>query len=239
MKAKDDLIARTPLFSSRPEKSGEKVPLSKSDQTYLAIKNLILSAALKPGQRVNEDELAAMLNASRTPIRDALRRLNNDGLITIYPKRYTEVTVCSQEDSRTLGVMRISQDILAGRLAIYYGSDAEFSQLYELSEECERQEAAGNLFGRISADHAFHLKITEIGKNELLLKYQKELYLRLHLLQIQYSASWDDTKQRISHHQNIIDALMRRDEAAYIKTVKSRYQEIFNLDSRILEICAK
>ena len=71
------------------------------------------------------------------------------------------------------------------------------------------------------------------------MKYQQDLYLRLHLLQIQYAASWDDKVQRVRHHQNILEALTHRDEAAYINTVKTRYQEIFSLDPRVLEMCAK
>ena len=237
MESKTDMTLRiSPIVSSD---TGNKGSLSKSDQTYLYIRNLILTAQMKPGQRINEDELSSALNASRTPIREALRRLSNDGLITIYPKRYTEVTVCSPEVSKTLGIVRLSQDILAGRLAIYYGSDAEFTQLYELAKQCEQCDATGDLFHRISADHAFHLKITEIGKNELLMKYQQDLYLRLHLLQIQYAASWDDKVQRVRHHQNILEALTHRDEANYINTVKTRYQEIFSLDPRVLEMCAK
>jgi len=241
MEPRIDLPNRLPLFPSAQEEENadNKVVLSKSDQTYTHIKNLILTAALKPGQRIYEDELATMLHASRTPVRDALRRLSNDGLITIYPKRYTEVTVFSPEAARTLGIVRISQDILAGRLAIYYGSDADFSQLQSLAEKCEALESAGDLCGRISADNAFHLKITEIGKNSLLMKYQQELYLRLHLLQIQYAASWDDTPQRLDHHQNLIHALSHRDEAAYIATIKRRYQEIFNLDPKIMDLCCK
>ena len=241
MEPRIDLPNRLPLFPSaqEDENADNKVVLSKSDQTYTHIKNLILTAALKPGQRIYEDELATMLHASRTPVRDALRRLSNDGLITIYPKRYTEVTVFSPEAARTLGIVRISQDILAGRLAIYYGSDADFSQLQQMSKKCEELASVGDLCGRIAADGAFHLKITEIGKNALLMKYQQELYLRLHLLMIQYAASWDDRVERASHHQNLTDALIRRDESALIATIKHRYQELYGLDPKIVDMCCK
>lgn len=215
----------------------EKKTLSKSDQTYFHIRELILSATLPPGHRVNEDELAEKLHTSRTPVREAMRRLSNDGLITIYPKRYAEVTVHSPEQARMLGLIRMSQDILSGRLAIYYGSDAEFAQLRHLADQCEAYAAAGDLCRRISADRAFHLKITEIGKNELLMQQQWQIYQRLHLLQIQYSASWDDTEQRVGHHDALIDTLSRRDEKAYVEHVRLRCQELYDLDPKIVEMC--
>lgn len=210
----------------------------KSDQVYQHIKDLILRFVLKPSQRIQEDEMANMLQTSRTPVREALRRLNSEGLVTIYPKRYAEVTYFTPEMVKHLGVIRMSQDILSGHLAIYYGSDAEFAQLRRFSEECEAASNSRDLYGRITADCNFHLKITEIGKNDLLLRYQKEVYLRVHLLQLQYTTLEDDTDKRIHHHAALIDALCCRDEEAFITTVARRCQQMYNLDPKIMELYA-
>lgn len=226
-------------FRSAADADLQSPSSSKSDQAYMHLRSQILSSELKPGQRVNEESISAALNISRTPVREALRRLENDGLVTIYPKRYAEVTSYSPKDIQTLGIVRLSQDILAGRLAIYFGSDAEFSQLQPLADKCEERAAAQDLPGRIAADLAFHLKIAEIGKNDLLMKYQKELYLRIHLLQIQYSASWDDTKERVGHHSSIIDALLHRDEEAFIRTTCTRFLELYDLDPKLVALYEK
>lgn len=212
---------------------------SKSAQAYLHLRNMILSSELKPGQRVNEEGISTALNISRTPVREALRRLESDGLVTIFPKRYAAVTSYSPEAIQTIGIVRLSQDILAGRLAIYFGSDADFSRLQSLADACEERAAAHDLPGRIAADLAFHLKITEIGKNEMLMRYQQELYLRIHLLQIQYSASWDDTKERVAHHSDIIDALLHRDEEAYVNTICTRFLELYDLDPKLVQLYSK
>lgn len=212
---------------------GSPATLSKSEQTYEQMKNMILNAVLKPGQRISEDDIAQRLQTSRTPVRDAMRRLANDGLITIYPKRYAEVTFFSKQDIRMIGTLRMNQDILSERLALYYGSDADFDQLIPLAERCEEYNKKGDLYGRIFADMTFHLKITEIGRNELLLKYQRELYMRLHLMQIQYAAAWDDTKERVDHHTKIIESLMKRDEKSLIETSTSRLQRLYDLDPKI------
>lgn len=210
--------------------------LSKSEQVYYHMKDLIMHYVLKPGQKILEDEMANMLQTSRTPVREAMRKLSSEGLITIYPKRHAEVTYFTPEMTKHLGVIRMSQDILSGHLAIYYGSDAEFSQLRKLADACEVAAQNGDLYGRVTADRNFHLRITEIGKNEILMKYQQEVYLRVHLIQLQYTSQEDDRDKRISCHESLIDALCRRDEDAYIKTVSQRCQEMYGLDPKIVEL---
>lgn len=213
---------------------------AKSEQVYQYVKNQIMHNQLKPGQKILEDEIASILQTSRTPVREALRKLSNEGLVTIYPKRHTDVTYFTPEMASSLGVIRMSQDILSGHLAIYYGSDAEFARLRNLADICERYHQSNDLYGRISADRDFHLYVTSIGKNYLLMKYQEEVYSRLHLLQLQvaFHDSSEPTKRQ-SHHQNIIEALMNRDDAAYVQTVVNRCQEMYGLDSKVVDLFMK
>ena len=194
---------------------------------------------LKPGQKISEDELAGMLQTSRTPVREALRKLSGDGLVTIYPKRYAQVTYFTPEMARALGAVRMSQDILSGRLAICHGSDAEFAQLRQLADACEAASRAGDLYGRITADRNFHLRITEIGKNELLLRYQREVYRRIHLIQLQYVSLEDSAARRIACHNSLIDALCRRDEAAFTRTTCRICQEMYGLEPELVELYSR
>lgn len=224
------------LFANAALSAPKKPALSKSDRVYQHIKDMILHYELKPGQKILEDEMATILDTSRTPVREALRKLSNDGLLTIYPKRYAEVTYFTPEMARQLGVVRMSQDILSGHLAIYYGSDADFAQLQQLANACEVAASSGNLYQRIVADVAFHQKIADISKNEILIKYQQEVYLRVHLIQLQYSTLFNDTEQRVANHSNIIDALSNRDEEAFIRTTCTRCQEMYGLDPKVVSL---
>ena len=138
--------------------------------------------------------------------------------------------------ARSLGAVRMSQDVLSGRLAIYHGSDADFAGLRQLAETCEAAAAAGDLYGRITADRDFHLRITELGQNELLLRYQREVYLRIHLLQLQYVSLEDDAAGRAACHSALVDALCRRDEAAYTRAICRRCQEMYGLDPQIVSL---
>ena len=234
------LTAQTFFQQSQTEQKDKGASPAKSDQVYQYVKNQIMHNQLKPGQKILEDEIAAMLRTSRTPVREALRKLGSEGLVTIYPKRHTEVTYFTPEMASSLGVIRMSQDILSGHLAIYYGSDAEFARLHSLADICEQYHQSNDLYGRISADRDFHLYITSIGKNPLLMKYQEEVYSRLHLLQLQVAFhDKNEPFKRQSHHQNIIEALMNRDDAAYVQSVVNRCQEMYGLDSKVVELFTK
>jgi len=227
--------ASTKKKSLSGEPAANILALPKGDQVYHRIRNLIMHYELKPGQKVFEDEMASLFSISRTPVREALRRLSNEGLITLYPKRYAEVTFFTPEMTKQLGTMRLAQDILAGRLAIYYGSDAEFTQLTALSDICEAAAKAGDLYGRITADRHFHLKITEIAKNEILMKYQREVYLRVHLIQLQNSMH-SPAQERISSHAKLIQALMERNEQLFIDEVCQRMARMYQLDEKLVDM---
>lgn len=239
------VMTETTIFSSQillqpvqNDQSERNLPLAKSEQVYQHVKNLIMHNQLKPGQKILEDEIAGALQTSRTPVREALRKLSSEGLVTIYPKRHTEVMYYTQEMASSLGVLRMSQDILSGHLAIYYGSDAEFARLRGLADICEEYHKSNDLYGRISADRDFHLYITSIGKNYMLMKYQEEVYSRLHLLQLQVAFN-DEPQKRRSHHESIINALMERNDTAYVQTVVNRCQEMYDLDAKVVDLFLK
>lgn len=207
---------------------------SKGDIFYYKILDMILRNELKPGDRILEDEMAAKYEISRTPVRDAFRRLAADGLITIYPKRYAEITRFSPESVHQLGIMRLSNDILAGRLAIYKGSDADFKAMRRLAEMCEEFAESGEFYDGTLADCKFHLMISEIGENPLLIKMQNSIYLRVHLLQQQNLLFKMDQASRMAHHGAILEAFENRDSDAYVNLICRRYQKVYSLDDEIV-----
>lgn len=240
---KDTLMMKSTRFPAEESANitgkGLNRALPKHEQVYRRIKDMILHYEIQPGQRIQEDEMASLLQTSRTPVREGLRKLSGEGLITIYPKRYAEVTYFTPEMAKKIGVIRMSQDILAGHLAIYYGSDADFSRLQQLADACEESHRNNDLYGRITADRAFHLSIAEIAQNDILLKYQKEIYYRIHLIHLQTSSLKDDSDERIAYHQQLIDSLYRRDEQSYVQAVAERCQAMYDLDAHIVSLYAR
>lgn len=204
-----------------------------SNKVYNDIKEKILRLEMRPGERVSEEFISQQMGISRTPVREALQRLNNDGLITLYPKRHAEITYYDDDMIRQIGTIRLSQDILAAQLAMYYGSDADFDALVKISEECEESGRQGDVYKRIQLDTDFHLKITEISRNSLLMKHQREVYMQLHLIQIiKYKK---EVSMRLSaHHKTMVDMMRKKDEEAIICKICEHLTDFHRLDTHIV-----
>lgn len=207
---------------------------SKSEQAYLKIQSLILHNELKPGQPINEVDLASIIQISRTPIHEAIRKLEMDGLVMSTPKGRNCVTYFTDEMIQKIGYLRAVLDSLAIRMAMYNGSDADFAALKEIAAYCEECDDKGDLYGRITADRQFHLRIAEISKNEVLVQQEKRLYMQIHLLQLQYFEERNDKSERVKCHQQIIKYLSNREVDKAIKCQVQRIADIYNLDPALL-----
>ncbi|MBV7276548.1 GntR family transcriptional regulator [Clostridium sp. PL3] len=205
------------------------------EQAYEHIKDMILNLEIKPGERIPEESIANQLGSSRTPIREALRKLENDGLIFLYPKCFAEVAHYNEDTIRQIGELRLAQDILSAQLALHYGSNADFSNLRQLAQKCEDGARTGNIHDRIKLDMDFHLGITKISRNQILIKSQQELYLRIHLIQVSKYTDIEHSLKQIQHHQELIEALINRDSEKARKVICNHLKDFFNIDNSIIE----
>lgn len=104
------------------------------DAVMRKLKNAIVRGELKPGQKINQDALAEALEVSRMPIREALRRLEAQGFVTIYPHRGAVVAPISEDDVYETYLMRTELEALAARLAAPAITEQVSSMLGELLE---------------------------------------------------------------------------------------------------------
>jgi DNA-binding GntR family transcriptional regulator len=102
---------------------------------YGQLRREVLSAQLPAGRRLSEVELATRLQVSRTPVREALRRLESDGLIVRSSSGALVVTESGPDDLGDLGLLRIEVDGLAARLACARGDDDDWARVFALVEE--------------------------------------------------------------------------------------------------------
>ena len=197
---------------------------------YEHIKGMILGKQVQCGERIPEEKIAKQLGVSRTPIREALRRLSNEGLINIYPNRFAEVITFDEESIKELGVIRINLDTLAVQLAIHNGSNADFLKLKEIADECYEAAKKGDIPNRIKKDSEFHLMLAQIAGNSILVKLLKELYLKIQLLQASKYRDIDDSLKKIEHHHIIVDKLMERNVDEVVKLIQRHLVEFYNLN---------
>ncbi len=147
---------------------------------YNDIRSKILTDELRPGQKLSELQLARQYDCSRTPVREILKRLENDGLIIIKPKSGTYVKNETQQDFVDLMQVRSSMEHLAFQLAMDRNNDRELQKMETLFKKMnlliDNDPIDMMKFARLH--FLFHLQLICMSGNELLIQMFERLNLR-------------------------------------------------------------
>lgn len=199
---------------------------------YEYILDLIMTQQLLPNDRVSEAAVAQKFQISRTPVRDAMQQLANEGLLEIFPNRFVQVKEYSDGDITNIGSLRLAMDTLSVKLASLFGSRADFMKLDEMAAECEEAAHAGNLKLRRELDCRFHLFLAEISGNSLLIKFQKELYLRIQFIMLCYPNTTERETEHIAQHHQIAQALISNNLDDALCLVQEHLTSFYNLGKK-------
>ena len=195
----------------------ELQPQSLRDQAYDLIRRKIVTLDLAPGNVINEATLQVELKLGRTPIREALRRLSFEKLVTIIPRRGMFVTDIGIVDLQRLFEVRLVTEELAARLAARRGTADHWRQMAVLTAQFPSEETPITNNQWITLDEAFHNLIYQAANNPFL--HDTLTYYYTHSLRLWYFflADIGDMREAIKQHQNIFDALVAgdADKAAY------------------------
>jgi DNA-binding GntR family transcriptional regulator len=182
---------------------------------YEAIRNRILDGTFAVDDHLVEADLAAQLEVSRTPVREALRRLASEGLVTFQPNRGTRVAGWSEVELAEIFELRALLESYGARLAAGRVTDDDLAQMRELAQEMEDLVAArpGPAdFHRIAlANNAFHLAVLRTAGNDRLVAILSSL-VHVPLVQRTFARYSPAALQRsLAHHRECIEALTQRD----------------------------
>lgn len=174
---------------------------------YEELKMQILTGKISPGARMMEVELAEDMGVSRTPVREAIRKLEKEGLVTIEPRRGAYASKISEKDM--VDILEVRQDMegLAAYLASSRMSQDQMKQLEEISEEYDKAVKAGNMTDMIKYDSAFHNLIVESCNNSILMmmiNQLQELVLRFRYI---YYDNFKRAEKMPEEHRIIMDAI--------------------------------
>jgi DNA-binding GntR family transcriptional regulator len=144
------------------------------DRVVRAIRDAIIEGRLRPGEKVPESDLAQQLTVSRTPIREAIRVLEGQGLVEVNPKRGTYITMPDWADAKDALCVRSALEILAIDQAIERSSEADwnylFGKLEEILVEMAQAAASNDTIRAIEFDIEFHATLMKASKNRHLMR---------------------------------------------------------------------
>ena len=204
------------------------------ESVYQKLEREIILGHLKPRERLLEAELCRRLGVSRTLLREAFRRLEGVGLVTLQPNRGVVVRDFTLQEVEDVYYLRTALERAAIPLIVARVRPADLRALRELQREFERACRTADMGGMILSNLAFHRRLSQISGNPFL--YKSLEISHLHTQQIRYLAWLDAARVQTSirGHRQIVAALARRSAAAYEQAVlthlaggKGDYQRIF------------
>ncbi len=180
--------------------------MSLSDRVYFYIKDLILSGDLQGGERIPEEKVASRFGLSRTPIREALRRLEEYGLVRIKPRSYAEVVSLSPEEAPDVAQVRAAIERLAVGLLAERGTDEDFEELLRISDACQEALSKGDIAVTFEHDSSFHLEIAKRSGNRHLYELFEKLDAKVQLLRLVLHLPYQQLKRFVGQHRKLIQA---------------------------------
>ena len=184
------------------------------DKAESTLRGRILAGDLAPGERLGEVELAELLGMSRTPVREALRRLSSQGLVDVQSHRGARVTVWPQHELDQVFVLRSRLEGLAAAGAARHATAADIEELDDLAHELARHALpveTQNLARVTELNSAFHAGLLRIAGSSTLATALSGLLHRTVLSRTQHSFDEAAMRRSVHHHLEIVAALRARD----------------------------
>jgi len=195
------------------------------------ISDAIFSGKIKPGERLNESQLARDLHVSRAPIREALQQLEEQGLIVNHPRRGMFVVNLEDEDQQKINSVRLVLEAEAMRLARANFTPAAHAKLNQILDRMERSEA-GHPSLRVKLDFEFHRVIWGLTGNEYIERTLAGLIVPLFAYSVIRAMKSDKVRHVIYSHRPLIDFLAGKSNETAEKVLADHLKIPWSLPER-------
>jgi DNA-binding GntR family transcriptional regulator len=190
-----------------------KEPQKLADLVYQALEHAILNNQLVPGQKLVEDEISLQLGVSVTPVREALVRLEREGLVTRAFYRTPTVRVFTRKEAVELCYLRGALEQLAIELACERITSAGIERLIQTQKDADACLAADDFSGYVRTNEAFHKILIELSENELLMETLRGIWNQIQMINVTSAQIPGTPRQSVAEHLKIIEALKASDAA--------------------------
>jgi len=197
------------------------------DHIYDILKRLIILREIRPGEKINEEELAKTLRVSRTPVRETLFRLEHEGIVKIVPRR--GAFVVSQSKEKVIDVLQVREVLegLVARLAAENMDDKTLSRLRKsLKKISSIPDDDDMLLKYTPADVEFHSLLLESCNNKVLKNMMEVVNIHLQVLRLRTVVLPGRAKQTVREHYKILEAIEKRDTLSVEKMMRKHVASV-------------
>lgn len=188
----------------------EYLPLR--DVVFNTLRQAILKGELVPGERLMEKQLAERMGVSRTPIREAIRKLELEGLVIMVPRKGAEVAKITEKDIRDVLEVRATLEALAVRLACEKMDSAGQERLIKLRDEFAKAAMNHDVAKVIQKDVEFHDEIFNATNNDKLIHIVNNLREQIYRFRVKYISRMQDYSMLVSEHEAIVSSILSKDK---------------------------
>ncbi|MCR5097655.1 MAG: GntR family transcriptional regulator [Lachnospiraceae bacterium] len=205
------------------------------DEVFFTLRDLILKGELSPGDRLMEIHLAEKLGVSRTPVREAIRLLEKEGLAITIPRRGAQVARMTEKDLSDVLEVREALDGLAAEKACNIINDEILGRLSASMDEFKKAIKSDDPKVIVEADEAFHRIIYEAADNPRLLSIVDNLKEQMYRFRFEYVREEKNYDTLINEHFSIIDGLRKKDVVFVKKMMHTHLQNQIEAVRRIIK----
>jgi len=181
------------------------------DVVFENLRTAILEGNLKAGKRLMEVQLAEQLGVSRTPIREAIRKLELEGLVVMLPRKGAYVANMSFKDLIDVLEIRASLEGLAASLASERLRDEDIVELERVAKEFEKSVREADIDTVLKKDVEFHEKIFLMANNKKLYHLITSLWEQVHRFRVTYVSNYEASLSLVDEHNRILEAIKSGD----------------------------
>ncbi len=194
------------------------------EQAYLMLRDWIVEGKFKPCQKLRDKELAEQLGVSRTPIREAFIRLEEEGLIQSKPNSATIVSPIDLKDAAHLYSLVWTLEQLAMRQAFDSITKKHLKLMSEINENLLAALHANNPLKAITADNHFHQIYIELSQNDELQKILSDLKHKLKRIELYYFECVQDVSLSYDEHRHIIQTIQQKNLSATLEAIETNWR---------------
>lgn len=206
-----------------------------AEQLANRLRRDILRGKLQPGASVKERDNATELGVSRTPMREAIRILAKEGLISLRPSRSPIVAVSDYQDVADQTVVLIALETLSGELACKHATAADLEKLQQIMAHMDAHFDTSDPLDMFEIDMSFHTAIAQASHNQALVETHSTFLRRLWRARYLSAVQRRNRERVVGHHTQILNALLARDPAAVRKAIDTHLHNLAEDIRTVLE----